>query len=201
MIRNIIFDMGGVLRVWDPEEFMEAMKIPADDRKILMREIFAAVEWPMQDLGLITEEETLERVRARIPERLHAAAEKLILHWEDLSRPVPGMADAIRRLKENGYGIWLLSNASKRHGQYWGKIPGSEYFDGLVISAFEGVLKPDLTIYRTILSRFGLKAEECVFTDDMPANAAGALAVGMDAFVFRGTEDFLRELRARGVRI
>lgn len=201
MIRNIIFDMGGVLRVWDPEEFMEAMEIPADDRKILMREIFGAVEWPMQDLGLITEEETLERVRARIPERLHAAAEKLILHWEDLSRPVPGMADAIRRLKENGYGIWLLSNASKRHGQYWGKIPGSEYFDGLVISAFEGVLKPDLTIYRTILSRFGLKAEECVFTDDMPANAAGALAVGMDAFVFRGTEDFLRELRARGVRI
>ncbi len=201
MIRNIIFDMGGVLRVWDPEEFMEAMKIPADDRKILMREIFGAVEWPMQDLGLITEEETLERVRARIPERLHCAAEKLVLHWEDLSRPVPGMADAIRRLKENGYGIWLLSNASKRHGQYWGKIPGSEYFDGLVISAFEGVLKPDLTIYRTILSRFGLKAEECVFTDDMPANAAGALAVGMDAFVFRGTEDFLRELRARGVRI
>lgn len=201
MIRNIIFDMGGVLRVWDPEEFMEAMKIPADDRKILMREIFAAVEWPMQDLGLITEEETLEHVRARIPERLHAAAEKLVLHWEDLSRPIPGMADAIRRLKENGYGIWLLSNASKRHGQYWGKIPGSEYFDGLVISAFEGVLKPDLTIYRTILSRFGLKAEECVFTDDMPANAAGALAVGMDAFVFRGTEDFLRELRARGVRI
>ena len=177
------------------------MKIPEDDRKILMREIFGAVEWPMQDLGLITEEETLERVRARIPERLHCAAEKLVLHWEDLSRPVPGMADAIRRLKENGYGIWLLSNASKRHGQYWGKIPGSEYFDGLVISAFEGVLKPDLTIYRTILSRFGLKAEECVFTDDMPANAAGALAVGMDAFVFRGTEDFLRELRARGVRI
>ena len=201
MIRNIIFDMGGVLRVWDPEEFMEAMKIPADDRKILMREIFGAVEWPMQDLGLITEEETLERVRARIPERLHCAAEKLVLHWEDLSRPVPGMADAIRRLKENGYGIWLLSNASKRHGQYWGKTPGSEYFDGLVISAFEGVLKPDLTIYRTILSRFGLKAEECVFTDDMPANAAGALAVGMDAFVFRGTDDFLRELRARGVRI
>ena len=201
MIRNIIFDMGGVLRVWDPEEFMEAMKIPEDDRKILMREIFGAVEWPMQDLGLITEEETLERVRARIPERLHCAAEKLVLHWEDLSRPVPGMADAIRRLKENGYGIWLLSNASKRHGQYWGKIPGSEYFDGLVISAFEGVLKPDLTIYRTILSRFGLKAEECVFTDDMPANAAGALAVGMDAFVFRGTDDFLRELRARGVRI
>ena len=146
MIRNIIFDMGGVLRVWDPEEFMEAMKIPEDDRKILMREIFGAVEWPMQDLGLITEEETLERVRARIPERLHCAAEKLVLHWEDLSRPVPGMADAIRRLKENGYGIWLLSNASKRHGQYWGKIPGSEYFDGLVISAFEGVLKPDLTI-------------------------------------------------------
>lgn len=201
MIRHIIFDMGGVLRVWDPAEFMETMGIPADDRKILMREIFSAVEWPMQDIGLITEEETLERVSGRIPGRLRPAAEKLILHWEDLSRPIPGMADAIGRLKENGYGIWLLSNASKRHGQYWGRIPGSEYFDGLVISAFEGVLKPDLTMYRTILSRFGLKAEECVFTDDMPANVAGALAAGIDGFVFRGTDDFIRELKERGVRI
>lgn len=201
MIRHIIFDMGGVLRVWDPAEFMETMGIPADDRKILMREIFSAVEWPMQDIGLITEEETLERVSGRIPGRLRPAAEKLILHWEELSRPIPGMADAIGRLKENGYGIWLLSNASKRHGQYWGRIPGSEYFDGLVISAFEGVLKPDLTMYRTILSRFGLKAEECVFTDDMPANVAGALAAGIDGFVFRGTDDFIRELKERGVRI
>jgi putative hydrolase of the HAD superfamily len=201
MIRHIIFDMGGVLRVWDPAEFMETMGIPADDRKILMREIFSAVEWPMQDIGLITEEETLERVSGRIPGRLRPAAEKLILHWEELSRPIPGMADAIGRLKENGYGMWLLSNASKRHGQYWGRIPGSEYFDGLVISAFEGVLKPDLTMYRTILSRFGLKAEECVFTDDMPANVAGALAAGIDGFVFRGTDDFIRELKERGVRI
>ena len=201
MIRHIIFDMGGVLRVWDPAEFMETMGIPADDRKILMREIFSAVEWPMQDIGLITEEETLERVSGRIPGRLRPAAEKLILHWEELSRPIPGMADAIGRLKENGYVIWLLSNASKRHGQYWGRIPGSEYFDGLVISAFEGVLKPDLTMYRTILSRFGLKAEECVFTDDMPANVAGALAAGIDGFVFRGTDDFIRELKERGVRI
>ena len=201
MIRHIIFDMGGVLRIWDPHEFMKIMEIPGDDQEILMREIFGAVEWPMQDIGLITEEETLERVRGRIPERLHADAERLILHWEELSRPVPGMACVIRRLKEAGYGICLLSNASKRHGQYWGGIPGSEYFDGLVISAFEGVLKPDLTMYRTILSRFALKAEECVFTDDMPANVAGALAAGIDGFVFRGTEDFIRELRVRGIRI
>ena len=145
MIRHIIFDMGGVLRIWDPHEFMKIMEIPGDDQEILMREIFGAVEWPMQDIGLITEQETLERVR--------------------------------------------------------GRIPGSEYFDGLVISAFEGVLKPDLTMYRTILSRFALKAEECVFTDDMPANVAGALAAGIDGFVFRGTEDFIRELRVRGVRI
>lgn len=201
MIRHIIFDMGGVLREWDPAKFLKTLGLPQEDRDLLMREIFSAVEWPMQDIGLITEEETLERVKTRIPERLHETAEKLILHWEDYSDPVPGMADAIRRLKEAGYGIWLLSNASKRHGQYWGKIPGSEYFDGLVISAFEGVLKPDLTMYRTILKRFDLKAEECVFTDDMPANVAGALACGIDGFVFRGTDDFLQELRKRGVNI
>ena len=201
MIRHIIFDMGGVLREWDPDKFLNRCGLPAEDREVLMREIFQGIEWPMQDFGLITEEETLQRVCSRIPERLHAAAEKLILHWEDLSEPIPGMADVLRRLKANGYGIWLLSNASKRHGSYWSRHPGSEYFDGLVISAFEGVLKPDLTMYRTILKRFGLKAEECVFTDDMPVNVAGALAAGMDGIVFKGTEDFIRELQKRGVQI
>ncbi len=201
MIRHIIFDMGGVLREWNPDKFLNSCGLPPEDRDLLMREIFQGVEWPMQDFGLITEEETLERVCRRIPERLYSAAEKLILHWEDLSEPIPGMADAIGRLKAGGYGIWLLSNASRRHGEYWGKIPGSEYFDGLVISAFEGVLKPDLTMYRTILKRFGLKAEECIFTDDMPVNVAGALAAGMDGIVFKGTEDFIRELQKRGVQI
>ena len=201
MIRHIIFDMGGVLREWNPDKFLNSCGLPPEDRDLLMREIFQGVEWPMQDFGLITEEETLERVCRRIPERLYSAAEKLILHWEDLSEPIPGMADAIGRLKARGYGIWLLSNASRRHGEYWGKIPGSEYFDGLVISAFEGVLKPDLTMYRTILKRFGLKAEECVFTADMPVNVAGALAAGMDGIVFKGTEDFIRELQKRGVQI
>ena len=201
MIRNIVFDMGGVLREWNPAQFMRTLGIPQEDRALLMQEIYASVEWPLQDIGLLSEEDTFERVKERIPERLHETAEKLILHWEDYSEPIPGMADVIRQLKENGYGIWLLSNASRRHGQYWGKIPGSEYFDGLVISAFEGALKPDLKMYYTLLNRFGLKAEECVFTDDMPVNVAGALAVGMDGFVFRGAEDFTEQLRKRGIRI
>ena len=132
MIRHIIFDMGGVLREWNPDKFLNSCGLPPEDRDLLMREIFQGVEWPMQDFGLITEEETLERVCRRIPERLYSTAEKLILHWEDLSEPIPGMADAISRLKARGYGIWLLSNASRRHGEYWGKIPGSEFFDGLV---------------------------------------------------------------------
>ena len=201
MIKHIVFDMGGVLRVWDPAEFFRICGLGPEDSELLMREIYQSLEWPMQDIGLLDEEETLKRVSQRIPERLHAAAEKLILHWEDLSAPIPGMAETIGRLKKNGYGIWLLSNASKRHGKYWGKLPGSEYFDGLVISAFEGVLKPDLTMYRTLLTRFGLKAEECVFTDDMPVNVAGALAAGLDGFVFRGTDDLIRELQKRNVKI
>ena len=56
-------------------------------------------------------------------------------------------------------------------------------------------------MYRTILKRFGLKAEECIFTDDMPVNVAGALAAGMDGIVFKGTEDFIRELQKRGIEI
>ncbi|MBQ6428472.1 MAG: HAD family phosphatase [Oscillospiraceae bacterium] len=201
MIKNIVFDMGGVLRVWNPERFLEKLDIPREDRPILLKEIYGSVEWSLQDIGLLSEAETYARVCARIPARLHGVAEKLILHWEDYSDPMPGMAELIRKLKENGYGIWLLSNASLRHGQYWGRIPGSEYFDGLVISAYEKTLKPDRRMYETLLNRFALKAEECVFLDDMPVNVAGALAVGMDGFVFSGTEDCICQLKKRGVKL
>ncbi|MCD7806742.1 MAG: HAD-IA family hydrolase, partial [Lachnospiraceae bacterium] len=102
-------------------------------------------------------------------------------------------------LKEAGYGIYLLSNASFRHPDYWKRVPGNEYFDGLVISAFEKKIKPNPDIYICLLERFSLAAEECLFVDDQPANVAGAFVTGMDGVIFCGVQDLRKELAKRGV--
>ena len=145
----------------------------------------------------------IERVSARLPESLHAAVEEVIKAWHVWHlTPMPGMAELVRRLKAQGYGIYLLSNASTALRGYFPRIPGSECFDGLMVSAEEKLLKPQHEIYERLYERFGLVPEQCVFIDDSPANIEGAMLTGMQGIVFRGdTERLRRELRALGIMV
>ena len=203
MLRNIIFDMGGVLIQFDPEYFVRCVDLdnPAD-REILLQEIFRSKDWKLIDKGVIDEAELERRVFERIPERLQVAAHRMIFEWNQLAHPIEGMAELIRACKAAGMGIYLLSNASLRQPEYWPSIPGSECFDGTLVSAYELCVKPDVEIYRRALNKFGLKAEESIFIDDMAVNTEAAERVGIRGVHFRGDAAQLREaLRALGVAV
>ena len=202
MIRNILFDMGNVLIYFDRNLFMDRLGVAEEDKKLLMREVFLSVEWVRMDRGSMVEADAVASCCARLPERLHDAAEKLIQMWDRPILPIPGMYELIRELKEKGYGIYLLSNASLRQHEYWPRIEASRFFDGTLISADEGVIKPQPEIYRLILERFGLRAEECFFIDDVPANIEGALYCGIPGAVFYNDVEYLRKnLRDAGVDV
>ena len=203
MIRNIVFDMGQVLIRWRPEEILEHFDLTGEEKTMLLQELFWSPEWIQQDRGVLTEGEMIERVSARLPESLHAAVEEVIKAWHVWHlTPMPGMAELVRRLKAQGYGIYLLSNASTALRGYFPRIPGSECFDGLMVSAEEKLLKPQHEIYERLYDRFGLEPGQCVFIDDSPANIEGAMLTGMQGIVFRGdTERLRRELRALGIMV
>lgn len=203
MIRNIVFDMGQVLIRWRPEEMLERFDLSQEEKTMLLQELFWSPEWIAQDRGIITEADMIARVSARLPETLHGTVEEVIKAWYVWHlTPMPGMAELVRKLKEKGYGIYLLSNASTALRGYFPRIPGSEYFDGLMVSAEEKLLKPQHEIYERLYERFGLVPEQCVFIDDSPANIEGAMLTGMQGIVFRGdTERLLRELLALGIGV
>ena len=193
MIRNVVFDMGNVLIRFDPVHFVERAGVESpEDRKALLDAIFFSPEWPGMDRGDLDEPELYAIARRRLPERLHDAAHALIFSWEKPMEPIPGMADFARDCKRAGLGVYLLSNASRRQREYWPDIPGSEYFDGAVISAPLRLTKPDKAIYRALLDQFHLDAAECLFIDDMPVNVAGAIEAGMRGIVFSGNVSALR---------
>ena len=77
--------------------------------------------------------------------------------------------------------------------------PFLDWFDGLVISGREGLVKPDAAIYRLLLERYGLRAEECLFIDDVERNIQGARAVGMQAVLFTNPEQLALDLRHYGL--
>ena len=200
MIKNFILDMGQILVDFDPRAFTDRYDISEEDKDLLVNEIFQGnANWSLADWGYITEADAAERACEKLPERLHGIAREVATRWWDPIIPIKGMADVVRRLKEAGYGLYLLSNAGSAHNTYWPTVPGSEYFDGVVASANEKLVKPQPEIYRLCLERFGLKAEECLFVDDREINLAGAEVCGIRTLRFAGTEQFLKDLSVLGL--
>ena len=199
MIRNVVFDMGNVIIVFDPEQFMdrEDINVP-EDRRIIRNEVFRSLEWADMDRGLLREETAAPTILSRVPEHLKEKARNLIFNWAYPRTTVPGMEILIQRLKKAGYGIYLLSNASKAQPVYWSRMPVSEFFDGTLISCDVLTVKPDLGIYRMFTDKFGLIGEECVFIDDAPINVEAAVVSGWKGIVFNGsakeTEEKLKSM-------
>lgn len=202
MIKNVIFDMGNVLLTFDRNRFLDAVGVTGEDRRILLNNVYLSVEWARMDRGSMTEAEAAASMCTHVPERLHNAVHSLVDAWDRPIIPVPGMAELVRDLKAAGYGVYLLSNASYRQHEYWPRVPGSEYFDGTLISADVKLVKPEREIYELMCSTFGLVPEECVFIDDATINIEGAERVGIHGIVFHGDSEETREkLKALGVNI
>lgn len=202
MIRNVVFDMGNVMIYFRKDIFLDQAGVEGEDRKLLERVVFDSLEWARLDRGSLLEEEAERIMCSRLPERLHGKVHYFVYDWDKPLRPVKGMAALVRELKDKGYGIYLLSNAASRQHGYWPDIPGSECFDGTLISADEQLTKPEREIFELFFHRFSLIPEECVFIDDNTMNAEGAFRCGMHPIVFHDDIDELRSrLREEGVNV
>ena len=185
MLKNIIFDMGNVLVNFDPLYILKCHDInDPEDVDLFLKNVFYSDGWKKMDLGIYDEDDLYNDAITRLPTRLHSKCREILDSWYYSMTPINGMKELIKRLKDQGFDIYLLSNAGRSKDIYWNKIPGSEYFSGEIVSAFEGCIKPDRKIYEILLNRFSLNAEECLFIDDMQANIDGARTAGIDAWLF-----------------
>lgn len=203
MIKNIIFDMGRVLICFDIDCFIKRIGIEnKSDIEILKREIYQSLEWSMMDRGTLTEQEAYQIMVERLPEHLKQYTKALISGWHEKLIPIPGAEELVRELQANGYKLYLLSNASLSQKDYWNNIPGSECFDGTVISSDIHLVKPQPEIFKYILNKYNLKAQECVFIDDSTLNVEGAVYSSLHGIVFHNDFKEVREkLIALGVNV
>lgn len=196
MIRNLVFDMGNVLMDYNPVRVCYEYTRDAGEVEWIRKELFGSEEWILLDQGMISEEEAIARIQKRLPnDRLRGMASACLAHWHEYNvEPKPGMEALIREMKERGFGIYVCSNASLRLRAYESRLPGSRYFDGVLVSAEEKLLKPDPAIYKRLFEKFSLCPEECFFIDDLPENIEGARSCGMDGYCFAdGNVEKLRE--------
>ena len=111
----------------------------------------------------------------------HAAQAFRMISMEYI-RLYPGVTEALQKLREKGYRLWLLSNAQRvftayelRHLQLYDK------FDGIYISSDYGFRKPDSRFFRALLNEHSLDVSQCLMIgNDRRTDIAGAQAVGLD---------------------
>jgi len=199
MIKNIIFDIGNVLMPFGYRAFYESFGYEEDIVERLSMATAQSPDWNELDRGVLSYEEVLERFVENDPELVE------IIHkvFADL-QGILGLYDYtegwIKQLKEEGYGVYYLSNFFKKAEEDCKELMGFlELMDGGILSYKDKVTKPDRQIYELLLKRFGLKAEECVFLDDIQKNIDGACAVGIQGILFKDREQAVAELQKLGV--
>ncbi|MCM1283029.1 MAG: HAD family phosphatase [Muribaculaceae bacterium] len=193
MFQNIVFDMGNVLLDYDPEVPLAQYCTSDEARDIIRRELFLGPEWKMGDRGEIRDRDRYELVKKRVPEQYHAELKKCAEGWDICMKPLAGAGEFCAYVKEKGYGIYVLSNASDLFYEYFPNFAPIEYFDGVFVSCDVHVIKPDIQIYELFLKKYGLVAAECLFIDDREDNVEGARAAGLAAVRFQGSFDAIRE--------
>ena len=194
MIKNIIFDYGGVLLDWNPHYLYDPYFGNKDKAEWFLTNI-CTYEWNAQhDNGKPVAEGTAELIA------LHPEWEKEIrLYYDDfmgmMGGQIPGMEDLVKDLKAKGYRIFGLSNWSEEtFSQVRHVYPILDLMEDMVISGIEHVMKPDHRIFELALNRFGIKAEETVFIDDNPNNVQAANEVGIQGILFQSKDLLLSKL-------
>ncbi|NLO85604.1 MAG: HAD family phosphatase [Clostridiales bacterium] len=186
MIRNVVFDMGGVLLNYDPMMACRRHAGNTQDAQRVADAYFGTPEWIKVDHGTITEEEMLARAQKQLNDpRLAQIAEGVFHDWHlDSLWPKEGMAEIIEWISQKGYKLFILSNAGLRFRDFEYKIPHLDLFSGILVSAEEVMLKPNAEIYNRLCEKFDIKAEECLFIDDLQRNIDGAKNVNMQGYCF-----------------
>lgn len=200
MIKNIVFDMGGVLIDLDLRRTLSEYFKP-EHQELLLEKVFNSQAWRDMDAGIRRADEVIPWLLPQLPEETRPLMSQMISNFYPYMPPIVYMEEFILRLKKAGYKVYLLSNATPRFFDVYQNYPSLCMLDGYFISALYKLLKPQPEIYEAFCKKFSVRAEECFFIDDMPANIEGAKAYGMKGFVF-DTRDIIgleKELNANGV--
>lgn len=198
MIRNYIFDFGNVLGRFCPEEMTAAIVSNPAVAAVICPVLFDRLYWDKLDYGGITDDQLKAAVCARLPQEYHECACRIYDRWHTLMPPVPAMQELVADIKAQGGRLYLLSNISVGFTKHYSECEWIRelfsQFDGLVFSGPIGLAKPNRAIFEHLLTRYGLRAEECVFIDDTQKNITACEAVGIRGILFDGDADKLREI-------
>jgi putative hydrolase of the HAD superfamily len=195
MIRALLTDFGGVLvRTGSaaPRRALEArLGLPPHTIEDL---VFSGEASTHAQLGQIGFDAFWDRLRLDLQLDGHMSVAEFrdaFFSGDFLDESLMALIRSVRPAIKTG----LISNAwSNARDVFTRQFGVADAFDVMIISAEEGVMKPDPRIYQAALDRLGVAASESIFVDDMPENVRGAQALGIHGIHFQSSEQARREI-------
>lgn len=199
MIKTVIFDIGNVLVDFSWEPFFKSFGFSDEVLTRLAKATVDDPDWAEMDRGVLTDAEIASRFIENDPS-LEKEIQMIMKDFKGIVRLREYAHPWIQELKQKGYQVLVLSNFSeKAERECQEDLVFLKDVDGGILSYNEKIIKPMPAIYWTLLERYGLLAEECVFIDDTPRNVQAAVNMGIHGIIFKDREQVLRELTQLGV--
>lgn len=201
MIKNIIFDIGNVLAGFSWRDFYISLGYEGEILDRLAAATVKSPVWDEVDRGVWSDED-LVRGFIRNDPSLEPQIKRIFKNVRGMVSRYEYAIPWIKDLQKAGYRCYYLSNFSRKaHTECGEALDFLDCMDGGILSYQDKVIKPDRKIYQLLLTRYDLRADECVFMDDTEKNLPQAEALGIHTILFRGREQAVSELEELGVHI
>jgi 2-haloacid dehalogenase len=198
-ITALIFDLGGVLIDWNPRHLYRKLFGDEAQMERFLDEICTSSWHDQHDRGVSTEASCAELAA------LYPLWADYIRAWGERSEEmVAGViqtsVDVLRDVKATGMPCYALTNMeAETYPLRFQRFEFLHWFDGTVVSGFEGMAKPDSEIYRRLLERYSLEASHTLLIDDRSENLAPAAQLGLHTLLFESPEQLRHELESLSV--
>ena len=200
-INAVVFDLGGVLIDWNPRHLYRHLFADPGEMEDFLAQV-CTEDWHREhDLGADIRQ-SCERLASQ-----HTQYQDMIMAWADRGEEMAAgqfdqTVNVLRALKAAGLRCYALSNMEREvFAIRSARFPFMKWFDGQVISGFEGVAKPDSRIFDVLLARYDLDPEATVFVDDSKRNVDAARDLGFNGVHYTSARHLKLELRALGLHL
>ena len=202
-IKNIIFDLGGVLIDWNPNYvFLNEFRGDKERLKVFYEKV-CTFEWnENQDAGYPIDKATEDRV-SLFPE-YEDQIRMYYGRWEEMiGGQIKEVVTILKYIvKENKFRVLALTNwSAETFPIALKKFNFLHLFEGIVVSGTERTRKPFSDIYEIILNRYNLNACESIFIDDNIRNIEAANQFGMKTIHFENYTQLESDLKVHGIII
>ena len=193
----VIFDLGGVLIDWNPR-YLYRKLLPDEETIDTFLSTICTPEWNAQQDAGRPFSEGVAILSQKHPEQT-ALIEAYHTRWiEMIGGPINETVELLAGLQRASIPLYALTNWSQEtFPLVRTDFEFLNWFQGIVVSGEEGLIKPDPAFYNILFDRYKLEPENLLFIDDSHNNVRAASKLGMDSIHFTSSADLRTALKKR----